>query len=168
MPRTGLSLPSLPAKGDISGYLLSRVLTADDIKPATKLLQSLQGSAHAAEIIHILAPLIYAIALSRSPNKKSWTPWLIGLSLQVAARQLAQRSREGDLGRGLRATALEREEWTKRNWAMGWWVMRGAAYENVAKGVVGGVRRRVPAFVGGILEDYEYLWENYYFSTSDS
>lgn len=51
---------------------------------------------------------------------------------------------------------------------MWWWLMRGAAYENVTKVVVGGVRRRVPGFVGTILEDYEYLWENYYFSTSDS
>jgi peroxin-16 len=34
------------------------------------------------------------------------------------------------------------------------------------KGVVGGVRARLPNFVGGIVEDYEYLWENYYFSTS--
>jgi len=31
---------------------------------------------------------------------------------------------------------------------------------------VEGVRRRMPGLLAGILEDYEYLWENYYFSTS--
>ena len=174
MPRTGLTLPCLPAKGDISTYLLSRVLTADDIKPATKLLHSLAGSAHTAEVLHILAPLVYAIALARTDparRRTSWAPWLVGLSVQVAARQLAARAREGG-GNGMRGsaaaaggTALEREEWTRRGRAMWWWLMRGAAYENVVKGVVGGVRRRVPGFVGTILEDYEYLWENYYFST---
>ncbi|KAI1858856.1 hypothetical protein JX265_001647 [Neoarthrinium moseri] len=158
MPRTGSNLPSLPNAGDISSYLLGRVLKADDIKPAAKLLNSLQGSAQAAEILHILAPLIYAVALARSKNKKSWTPWLVGLSLEYAARQMRDRS--------FRATGLEREEWGKRAWAMGWWVMRGPAYENVMKGVVGGFKRRMPSFVGSILEDYEYLWENYYFSTS--
>lgn len=158
MPRTGNNLPSLPSPGDISSYLLSRVLTADDIKPASKLLNSLQGSAHAAEILHILAPLIYAMALAKSKNRRAWTPWLVGLSVEYAARQLRDRS--------LRATGLEREEWTKRAWAMGWWAMRGPAYDNVMKGVVGGVKRRMPSFVGSILEDYEYLWENYYFSTS--
>jgi peroxin-16 len=159
MPRTGMSLPSLPAAGDISGYLLSRVLTADDIKPATNLLNQLQGSAHVAEVLHILAPLIYATALARSRNKrKSWTPWLLGVGVELAARQLRDR--------GLRTTPLEREEWNRRGWAMGWWTMRGAFYENVTKGMVEGVRRRVPSLVGGILEDYEYLWENYYFSTS--
>ncbi|KAK6088871.1 peroxisomal membrane protein [Seiridium cupressi] len=158
MPRTGTNLPSLPNPGDISSYLLSKVLTADDIKPASKLLNSLQGSAQAAEALHILAPLIYALALARSKDKKSWTPWLIGLSFEYAARQIRDKS--------FRATALEREEWNKRAWAMGWWVMRGPAYENVMKGVVGGFKRRMPSFVGSILEDYEYLWENYYFSTS--
>lgn len=158
MPRTGTSLPSLPQPGDISSYLLSRVLTADDIKPATKLLNTLQGSAQAAEILHILAPLLYAVALARSKDKKSWTPWLIGLCIEYAARQMRDR--------GFRATGLEREEWGKRGWAMGWWAMRGPFYEHVTKGLVSGVKRRMPSLIGGILEDYEYLWENYYFSTS--
>ncbi|KAL2255102.1 hypothetical protein VTK26DRAFT_4106 [Humicola hyalothermophila] len=49
---------------------------------------------------------------------------------------------------------------------MGWWAMRGAFYENVTKGWVEGVRKRMPGLLAGILEDYEYLWEGYYFSTS--
>ncbi|KAF5024180.1 hypothetical protein F66182_3752 [Fusarium sp. NRRL 66182] len=162
MPRTGMSLPSLPNGGDISSYLLGRVLTADDIKPATKLLNQLQGSSHGAEILQILSPLVYASAMAynnrRGGDKKNWAPWLVGFAVEYAARQLRDR--------GLRTTSLEREEWSKRGWAMGWWAMRGAAYENITKGVVGGVSKRMPSFIGGILEDYEYLWENYYFSTS--
>jgi peroxin-16 len=159
MPRTGMALPSLPAPGDTSGYLLSRVLTADDIKPAAKLVNRLQGPAQAAEILHILAPLVFAVAMARSKDKrKSWTPWLLGVGVELAARQLRDR--------GLRTTPLEREEWSRRGWAMGWWAMRGAFYENVTKGMVEGVRQRMPGLLAGILEDYEYLWENYYFSTS--
>ncbi|ORY67497.1 peroxisomal membrane protein [Pseudomassariella vexata] len=158
MPRTGTSLPSLPNPNNINSYLQSRVLTADDIKPAVKLLNTLQGSAQAAEILHILAPLIYVTALARSKNKKSWTPWVLGVAVEYAARQLRERS--------FRTTGLEREEWGKRGWTMGWWTMRGAFYENVTKSMVGSVKRRMPSLVSGILEDYEYLWENYYFSTS--
>lgn len=161
MPRTGMSLPSLPNPGDISSYLLTRVLTAEDIKPAFKLLNRLRGPSHAAEVLHVLSPLIYAIALARSNrngNKSSWTPWLVGITAEYAARQLRDRS--------LRATPLERDEWTRRGWAMGWWTMRGGFYENVTKGVVRGVKGRMPGFVAGILDDYEYLWDNYYFSTS--
>ncbi|EJT79808.1 peroxisomal membrane protein PEX16 [Gaeumannomyces tritici R3-111a-1] len=174
MPRTHSVLPSLPDSADINSYLLSRVLTADDIKPAPKLLRPLAGAAQAAEVLHILAPLAYAMALAHfslrgtpsSAGKKSragpaatWAPWALGLALSVAARQLRDR--------GLRATALEREEWSRRGWGLGWWAMRGAAYDGVVKGVIGGVKRRLPGFVGGILDDYEYLWETYYFSTAD-
>ncbi|KAJ8122953.1 hypothetical protein ONZ43_g982 [Nemania bipapillata] len=158
MPRTKSSLPSLPNPGDVSSYLQSRVLTADDIKPAAKLLNTLSRSGQAAEILHILSPLIYAVALSRSKDKKSWAPWVIGLSIEYTARQLRDR--------GFRSTSLEQEEWGKRSWAAGWWTMRGAFYENVTKGLITGVRRRMPSLVSGILEDYEYLWDNYYFSTS--
>ncbi|KAL1858944.1 hypothetical protein VTK73DRAFT_7728 [Phialemonium thermophilum] len=175
MPRTGMSLPPLPAATDISSYLLSRVLTADDIKPATRLLNQLRDpSAVAAEVLHILAPLVYALALAQSlgaglgssPDKaaaarrrSSWYPWLLGISLELAARQLRDN-------KGLRTTALEREEWSRRGRALWWWAMRGPAYETVVKPLVGGVKKRVPNLVAGILEDYEYLWENYYFSTS--
>jgi peroxin-16 len=160
MPRTGMSLPSLPGPGDVGGYLLSRVLTADDIKPATKLLHQLRGTAHAAEVLHILAPVMHAVALHQSKNKRGWTPWLVGVAAELAARQLRDKA-------SLRTTALEKDEWSRRGWAMGWWTMRGAFYDNVVKGVVGGARRRMPGLLAGIVEDYEYLWENYYFSTND-
>ncbi|KAK4102850.1 peroxisome membrane protein [Parathielavia hyrcaniae] len=159
MRRTGMTLPSLPAPGDTSGYLLSRVLTADDIKPAAKLLNRLQGRAQAAEVLHILAPLVFAVALARSKDRrKAWAPWLLGVGAELAARQLRDH--------GLRTTPLERDEWSRRGWGLGWWAMRGAFYDNVTKGVVAGVRGRMPGLLAGILEDYEYLWENYYFSTS--
>ncbi|KAI1339211.1 peroxisome membrane protein [Xylariaceae sp. FL0016] len=158
MPRTGSSLPSLPSPADVSSYLQGRVLTADDIKPAAKLLNTLSRSGQAAEILHILSPVIYAVALSQSKNKKSWAPWMIGFSIEYTARQLRDR--------GFRSTALETEEWGRRYWAAGWWTMRGAFYEQLTKRLITGVRRRMPSLVGGILEDYEYLWENYYFSTS--
>ncbi|KAI3320924.1 peroxisome membrane protein [Xylariaceae sp. AK1471] len=158
MPRTRSSLPSLPNPTDVSSYLQGRVLTADDIKPAAKLLNTLSGSGQAAEILHILSPLIYAVALSQSKDKKSWAPWVIGLSIEYTARQLRDR--------GLRSTSLEQEEWGKRYWAAGWWAMRGAFYENYTKRLITGLRQRMPSLVSGILEDYEYLWENYYFSTS--
>jgi peroxin-16 len=160
MKRTGLSLPTLPNPSDISSYLLSKVLTADDIKAPSALLNSVRGSAQLAEILHILQPVIYAVAMSRSKNKKDWQPWLLGLSVEYAARQLRKD--------GLRTTALEREQWGKRGWAMGWWGMRGAFYENVTKGFLHSTSERLPSLISGVLEDYLYLWDGYYFSTSSN
>jgi peroxin-16 len=135
MPRTRLSLPSLPDPSDISGYLLSKVLTADDVKPPKALLHRVSGRGELAELLHILRPVVYALAMQHwSGDKRSWRPWLLGLSIEYGTRQLAKRDFQERIAGGLRGlTGLEREEMKKRGWALGWWVMRGAFYENITK-----------------------------------
>lgn len=135
MPRTGLSMPSLPDTSDISSYLLSKVLTADDIKPPKALLHRVSGKGELAEALHILRPVAYALAMQHfSGDRKSWRPWLIGVSIEYGARQLAKKDFQERLAGGLRGlTGLEREELKKRAWALGWWTMRGAFYENITK-----------------------------------
>jgi peroxin-16 len=72
MPRTGLTLPALPAATDVTGFLLSRVLTAEDVRPPTTLLHRMApgGPAYLAEILYILRPLIYALAMQRWSKKQ--------------------------------------------------------------------------------------------------
>ncbi|KAI5800306.1 peroxisome membrane protein [Peziza echinospora] len=173
MPRTGLSLPSLPSSANISQYLLSKVLTAEDIKPPIQLLHRVQGMGYVAEVLHILRPVIYAIAMRRwAHDKKSWRPWLLGLSVEYAARTLAKKDLAETVPGGLKGlTALEREELKRRAVAIGWWGMRGAFYENVTgpwlRSVVARLEGKpVISMLGGLVEDYQYLWDNYYFSTA--
>lgn len=174
MPRTGLSLPSLPESQDISSYLLSKVLTADDIKPPKSLLHPVTGKAELAEWLYILRPVIYALAMQRwgRGDKKTWRPWLIGFSLEYGARQLAKRDFQERFAGGLRGlTGLERDELKKRGWALGWWLMRGAFYENITKGWVQGFASKLKdkplvGLVGTIIEDYDFLWDQYYFPTA--
>lgn len=135
MPRTGLSLPSLPDATDISSYLISKVLTPDDVKPPKALLHRITGKGEVAEWLYILRPVIYALAMARwSGDKKNWRPWLLGFGIEYGARQLAKQDFQDRFAGGLRGlTGLEKEELTKRGWALGWWVMRGAFYENITK-----------------------------------
>lgn len=135
MPRTGLSMPSLPDSSDISSYLLSKVLTADDIRPPKALLHRVSGKGELAEVLHILRPVFYALAMQHfSGDRKSWRPWLIGVSVEYGARQLAKKDFQERLAGGLRGlSGLEKEELRKRAWALGWWAMRGAFYENITK-----------------------------------
>lgn len=135
MPRTGLSLPSLPDTSEISDYLISKVLTADDVKPPKSLLHRVSGQGQLAEVLYILRPVIFALAMQRwSGNKRSWSPWLIGFGLEYGSRQLAKRDLKERVAGGLRGlTGLERDELRKRGWNMGWWIMRGAFYENFTK-----------------------------------
>jgi peroxin-16 len=173
MPRTGLCLPSLPATNQISQYLLTKVLTAEDIKPPSQLLHRIRGTGYYAEVLYIIRPVIYALAMKKwAQDKKSWRPWLIGFSLEYAARQLSKRDFEMNVPGGMKGlTALEREEMTRRAWGMGWWGVRGAFYENVTGPWLKAISTKLadkPALnlIAGLLEDYQYLWDNYYFSTA--
>ncbi|KAB8256366.1 peroxisomal membrane protein-domain-containing protein [Aspergillus pseudonomiae] len=173
MPRTGLSLPCLPDVNDVSNFLISKVLTADDIKPPKALLHRVTGQGQLAEILYILRPVAYALAMQKwNGNKRSWRPWLIGFGMEYGCRQLAKTDFRERLAGGLRGlTGLEREELRKRGWAMGWWLMRGALYENLTKPWLKGLTRKMKGkplldLVGSVVEDYEYLWDNYYFSTA--
>jgi peroxin-16 len=133
MPRTGMELPNLPNSGRISQYLLSKVLTAEDVKPPAQLLHRIRGSGYLAEVLYILRPVVYAVAMKKFANdRKSWTPWLLGFSLEYAARQMMKRDLESTVPGGLRGlTQLERDELTRRAWAMGWWMVRGSFYQNL-------------------------------------
>ncbi|KAF2002984.1 peroxisome membrane protein [Amniculicola lignicola CBS 123094] len=173
MPRTGLSMPSLPDASDISSYLLSKVLTADDIKPPKALLHRVSGKGELAEALYILRPVIYALAMQHfSGDRKSWRPWLIGLSVEYGARQLAKNDFKERLAGGLRGlTGLEKEELRKRGWGLGWWMMRGAFYENITKSWIHSLTGRLKNkplldLVAGVVEDYEFLWDQYYFPTA--
>ena len=181
MPRTRFTLPDLPDPDSITSYLITKVITPDDIKPAKQLLHKLSTfQGQLAEILYILRPLIYALLMQRyaarygkKGGKAHWTPWLVGIGIEYLSRQLAKRDLDrrvpGGISRGL--SALEREELKKRGWGMGWWVMRGAFYENFTKSLVDGFVRKLRGkplldLVGGVAEDYGYLWDEYYFSTS--
>ncbi|KAK7185383.1 hypothetical protein DPSP01_012416 [Paraphaeosphaeria sporulosa] len=173
MPRTGLSMPTLPDASDISSYLLSKVLTADDIKPPKALLHRVSGKGEIAEVLYILRPVFYALAMQHfSGDRKSWRPWLIGVGLEYGARQLAKKDFQERLAGGLRGlTGLEKEELRKRGWSLGWWMMRGAFYENITKAWIHAVTRKLQNkplldIVGGVIEDYEFLWDQYYFPTA--
>ncbi len=178
MPRTSLTLPPLPTSEDISSYLMSKVLTADDIKPPKALMHRVGGLGEAAEIMYILRPVIYAAAMSYwcrrkgGRGKADWRPWLLGVSIEYGARQLAKKDMEMRRPGGARGLSqLEKEELKKRGWAMAWWGMRGAFYENVTKGVVQGVAGKLRGkplldMVGTFIEDYDYLWQEYYFPTA--
>lgn len=175
MPRTGLSLPTLPSSGDISSYLLSKVLTADDVKPPKALLHRVGGLGEAAEILYILRPVIYAFAMAyyaRRGHKAAWQPWLLGLAMEYGARQLAKRDVADHRAGGLRGlTALEKDELKKRGWGLAWWAMRGAFYETYTRRLIHGVSQSLKGkplldMAGGIIEDYEFLWDQYYFPTA--
>ncbi|KAL8722797.1 MAG: hypothetical protein Q9181_007418, partial [Wetmoreana brouardii] len=66
-------------------------------------------------------------------RKRDWRPWLLGLGMEVAARELGKKEVRERTVAGWRVTGLEKEELTRRRWGIAWWGMRGAFYENVTR-----------------------------------
>ena len=178
MPRTSLTLPPLPNSDDISSYLLSKVLTADDIKPPKALVHRTSGFGEIAEVMFIIRPVIYAMAMAywsqreNGKGKADWRPWLLGLSIEYGARQIAKHDLERRRPGGARGlTQLEREELKKRGWSLAWWTMRGAFYENITRGIINGFagklkNKPVLDMIGTFMEDYDFLWDQFYFPTA--
>ncbi|KAL8712853.1 MAG: hypothetical protein Q9220_003061 [cf. Caloplaca sp. 1 TL-2023] len=180
MPRTGMTLPILPtASGEsITEFLSKRVINADDIKAAHQLVRkigSYQGQI--AEMMWIARPVVYAFAMQRlqgtgKKSRRDWRPWVLGVGMEVAARELGKKEvRERMVGGWRGMTGLEKEELKRRGWGLAWWGMRGAFYENITRTWISGFASRLKGkplldMVGGIVEDYDYLWDEYYFSTS--
>ena len=211
MPRTGMTLPSLPslstgANTETMTYLLSHALKAEDISPPASLLPHLSTlPSLLGEILYILRPVIYALALqhchhhhhqqhqpsSRPRSSNKWFPFLLGLSIEYAAYKLStSTSTTSSLSlsssssskrhvyhphhshsRRSNNTSLENEELHRRERAMLWWVMRAPLYENVTGVWVRGLMNRLKGkpllgLLAGVLEDYDWLWTEWYFSTA--
>ena len=143
MPLTSLLLPPLPSPStpaNLTHYLVTHVLTPTDILSPPSLLRTLSTlSSQSAEVLYILRPVVYAFVLAHytqkgKEGKRDWRPWLVGVALEIAARQIAWREREGEGGVGAWAmTGLETEEVRKRGWGMAWWMARGPFWENVSR-----------------------------------
>lgn len=196
MPRTGKYLPATTpgTPQDIQTYLTSKVLTAEDVcKPvdlAHPLVQSLtrwmpfrrtkpnsnsnkfEYSAKGlySELVYILRPLVYAlVAYKYRSRPKNWTPWVVGLALELYARRLQQDYYKQELGSSV--TSLEKDEAKKRTAALWWWLFRGAMYENKVRPIVHSMASRaekvpIVSLFGSLAQDYLYLLDHYHFASS--
>lgn len=136
MPRTHHILSPLPSDQiSIPSYLSTRIISPDAIRHASLLVRRLTSyQAQAAETLYILRPLVYALAMQRfQGNRQDWRPWILGLAIEVSARQLGKNQIRNQPGGMAGMTAVEKEEWNRRGWSVAWWGMRGAFYENVTR-----------------------------------
>lgn len=183
MPRTSLIIEPLTASSSsVLSYLLSRVVDPAELKPAKQLLVSLSSStAQAAEILYILRPVVYALVLQRLASRygtqkarADWRPWLLGVAIEYASFRLNSlaKSKSPTSFTSLATSTLESEETRKRQTAALWWLLRGAAWEGLTKRWVNGVSSKLKRWplldlLGGVVEEYEFLWGEYHFATAN-
>ena len=168
-------IPALPLEkaitfeshDQVTDFLMKQVLYPDRLKSPKSLLHTVHGPAKVAELLFIFRPLVYAVLLSRS-DKSNWRPWLIGLALDYASRELYMTSFQRSHVGGLRAlTKLEKSEHQKRGYYLLWWFLRGAFYENYTRPKITSITdrlERVPVvgLLATVVRDYEYWWDSYF------
>lgn len=185
MPRRGIGLPN-QSNFDIDEYLSKKVLTVDDVRGPEGLVHKLNALGLSAEVLYILRPLIYAtLVYLSSPASKPlplgakskfklnpWVSWVVGISIELLSRKMLLKSLQQSLPGGLRSiTKLESEEYKQRLINMNWWFFRGTMYDQVTRPIIQKVINtigKVPlvGVVGVLLDDYLYLFDEYYFTAS--
>ncbi|CAG8504822.1 4574_t:CDS:2 [Diversispora eburnea] len=127
---------------DVSDYLMNKVLMIEDVRKPPDLVHKLQGFGSIGELLYIIRPLLYVLTLRRYGNR-SWRPWLLSISIELTTRILASYYYKKRIPGGYR--------WPRIN--------------NFCQTVS---NKPILSLFGGILRDYQPLWENIYFYTASS
>lgn len=80
------------SESQINDYLLSRVLTINDVRKPEELVRPLRNrTGHLAEVLWILRPFIYVLAL-RKWGRTATLPFVLSFALEYFAKELRNRS----------------------------------------------------------------------------
>ncbi|KAI1320676.1 Peroxisomal membrane protein pex16 [Mortierella claussenii] len=154
---------------DVTEFLLSKVLTPDVVRKPRDLVGMLNGLGAIGEYMFILRPLIYVLAM-RKYGQKSWYPWFLSLAIELASRTSINHFLAG---RGRGGTPLEKDEMKRRLWLLLYYVLRSPFYDRFTKERLhnfceSASKKPLISLVGGIVRDYQPLWESVYFYTAGS
>lgn len=154
LSRTNCKLAPLPPPSQISDFLSNHALSPWDVKPPSQLMHTLStASEYTSEILFIVRPLVYALAMQRyQADKRNWTPWVLGLAIEIGARQIGRR-KENEWRSW---SGVEREEFSRRGTEMAWWGMRGAFYQRITRVWIQGFAAKLKGkplldILGGLL-----------------
>ncbi|KAK9899753.1 peroxisome membrane protein [Cystobasidium minutum MCA 4210] len=178
--RTGLQIPtisSLRADGasgmrsveaEISAFLQTKVLTIDNVRKPYDLVRQRKGLGAFAEVVWILRPLIYVLALKKY-GKRSLYPFLLSLSLEYFSYK-----NMADAIAATRSTTseVERQELSKRRKAFWLYFLRGPVWYGWTRLRLEGFAKKFENIFGlnllaNIADDYKNLIDEYhYYSNS--
>ncbi|CAG8448609.1 11717_t:CDS:2 [Funneliformis caledonium] len=157
----------------INDYLMSKVLYSEDIRKPSELVHRLHGIGKFAELLYIIRPLIYVFALQKYGNR-SWKPWVLSIFIELLAKVFFDHFYKKKVPGGYRwISTLEKEEHKRRIRLFLFYILRGPFYEKFTRPKINNFCQSVSnkpilSLFGGILRDYQPLWENIYFYSASS
>lgn len=161
-PAQGTSAPL-----EVDQYLLSRALTPAAVKPPTTLLKPLASPKDwLSEVIYVIRPLVYVVAVARmkARNEPSSRPLVISIALDLVSRYLRRTPSAA-------VTTIERSEYARRDRDMLWYLLRGTIWEEYTRPKISGLADRtsgapILGIFGALVKDWMPLIDDYYYYTS--
>ncbi|CAI2170483.1 3015_t:CDS:2 [Funneliformis geosporum] len=148
--------------------LITRLLHSEDIRNPSELVHRLHGIGKFAELLFIFRPLIYVFALQKYGNR-SWKPWVLSIFIEILAKVFFDHFYKKKVPGGYRwLSTLEKEEHKRRIRLFLFYILRGPFYEKFTRPKINNFchsvsNKPILSLFGGILRDYQPLWENIYF-----
>ncbi|KAJ2006382.1 hypothetical protein GGI04_001900 [Coemansia thaxteri] len=175
--RSGLKFKSVQdilakAEGNASlgGYVSGETREAERVAPAQSLIRRFRPLGLAGELLFILRPLIYVIGI-RKMGKGDWRPWALSLLIELASRQMVRTDLHADKNSAERT--VERDELSRRKWLFLYYLLRSPFFDRFTESRLTRAaewcsNKPLLSLLGSLIQDYQPLWQNYYFYTAGS
>ncbi|KAJ2455263.1 hypothetical protein EV183_000998 [Coemansia sp. RSA 2336] len=155
---------------DLGSFLTGEVRDAEDIAPAQSLIRPFRALGLAGELLFILRPIIYVLGI-RKLGKRDWRPWALSLLIELVSRQMVRTDLHA--GKDAEEHTLEREELSRRKWLFLYYLLRSPFYDRFTESRLSGIaewcnRKPLLSLLGSLIQDYQPLWQQYYFYTAGS
>ncbi|KAJ2745266.1 hypothetical protein GGI20_002289 [Coemansia sp. BCRC 34301] len=155
----------------LSGYVTSEAREAERVAPAQSLVRRYGPLGLGGELLFILRPLIYVIGI-RKMGKSDWRPWALSLLIELASRQMIRTDLHADKSTPAERT-VERDELSRRKWLFLYYLLRSPFFDRFTESRLTHIaewcnNKPLLSLLGSLIQDYQPLWQNYYFYTSAS
>ncbi|KAJ2081778.1 hypothetical protein H4R24_002104 [Coemansia sp. RSA 988] len=176
--RSGLEFKSVrdilqnsEGNANLSGYITGETRDPEGVAPAQSLVRRYGALGLAGELLFILRPLIYVIGI-RKMGRGDWRPWALSLLIELASRQMVRT----DLHAGKKGQpehTIEREELSRRKWLFLYYLLRSPFFDRFTESRLTRAanwcgNKPLISLLGSLIQDYQPLWQQYYFYTAGS
>ncbi|KAJ1951861.1 hypothetical protein EC988_003865, partial [Linderina pennispora] len=174
--RSGLKFKSVrgilsqtEGNADLGGFVTAEAREPEKVAPALSLIRKYGPMGLAGELLFILRPIIYVLSL-RKMGKRDWRPWALSLVVELASRQLIRTDLRPASGS---ERTVEKDELSRRKWLFLYYLLRSPFFDRFTESRLTRVadwcnNKPLLSLLGALIQDYQPLWQHYYFYTAAS
>ncbi|KAJ1727441.1 hypothetical protein LPJ61_004567 [Coemansia biformis] len=164
-------LEKAEGSANLDRYIAGAARDPEKVAPALSLVRRFGPLGLAGELLFILRPLVYVMGM-RKLGTKDWRPWALSLLIELASRQMI-RSDLHAKGTAMPEHTVERDELARRKWLFLYYLLRSPFFDRFTESRLTRIadwcnNKPLLSLLGSLIQDYQPLWQQYYFYTAGS